>query len=86
MPINLKPNQSEDQQPDSVSSKTNANLCEKYASFESLESSATKVGDCNKWLPPAKKVRKKIRKPKIARKIRKKMRIKRIKKKFKVLR
>lgn len=59
MPVNIKPNHSEDQQPDSVSSKINAKLCEKYASLESVESYATKVGHRKKLAPTAKKRRKK---------------------------
>ena len=61
MPVKLKTN-SEGQQPDSVSSNCNDNICEKCSPLQGIESSANKSGNYKIEPPPAKAFRTKTRK------------------------
>ncbi len=60
MPVKLKTN-SEDQQPDAVTSNSNCNICEKFTAVQSIESSAKKIESNKTETPPAKPKRKKLR-------------------------
>ncbi len=60
MPVKLK-NNSDNQQPDAVTSNSKSNICEKFNAVQSIESSEKKGGSNKIESPPAKPVRKKLR-------------------------